>query len=257
MTVDGFVPEQHEAFVSFRPDAAHRAYGWTDRIATRLGVEVHGLENIPSGRALLVANHTFGPDVLFPMSAVWRRLGRPVWALGEHAWWRVPYVRRWAMAVGVVDGTPDNVDRLLDGDQLVVVLPGGLRESVKPRELRYQLLWGKRYGFVQAAIKNRTPIVPLACVGADDLFDFVGDAFARGERWLGRPGFPIPFPARILAMPHFTRLRFIVGEPIETRADPSEASDPTTLRRVRREVAGALHELIENELARRAGIVLG
>ena len=51
-------------------------------------------------------------------------------------------------------------------------------EALKPRELRYRLLWGHRYGFIRAAIRNRTPISPLAAIGSDELFDFVGDAYA-------------------------------------------------------------------------------
>ena len=257
VTIDGFEAREARAFGAFDARAADRAYGWVDRVARRFGVEVDGIERLPEGRALVVGNHTFGWDVTFPMAAVWRTRRRPLWALGEHAWWAVPFVRRIVAAVGTVDGTPENVDRLLSAGELVLVLPGGLREAVKPRELRYQLLWGRRYGFVRAAIRNRAPIVPLACIGADDLFDFVGNAYERGARWLGRPGFPIPFPTRMLPIPRRSRFRFVFGEPIETGAEPAQCDDPKVLRRVRHEVAGALHELIENELARRAGIDVG
>ncbi len=65
------------------------------------------------------------------------------------------------------------------------MLPGGLREAVKPSALRYRLLWGDRVGFVRAAIRNQAPVVPLATLGGDEIFDFVGDAYARGRRWLG------------------------------------------------------------------------
>ena len=167
---------------------------------------------------MLVANHSFGWDSILPMAAVWRQLDRPVWVLGEHAWWKVPFLRRLAAAVGTVDGTPTNADRLLAGEELVLVLPGGLREAVKPRELRYRLLWGNRYGFIRAAIRNQAPIVPLASIGADDLFDFVGNAYRRGEVWLRRGGIPVPLPSRILPIPHFVKLAFLFGAPIPPRA---------------------------------------
>jgi 1-acyl-sn-glycerol-3-phosphate acyltransferase len=254
--VDGFVPEQAEASHAFDEAAAERFYAAVRWISKGVHAEIIGLENIPEGRALLVANHTFSWDVAFPAAEIWHRLHRPVWFLGEHAWWRFPFLRRLAAAVGTVDGTPANVDRLLDRDQLVFVLPGGLREAVKPRELRYRLLWGDRYGFVKASIRNSAPIVPVAALGADDLFDFVGNAYNRGERWLGRPGFPIPLPSRLLPIPHRVHLRFCIGEPIYPRIAPGEAVNPSALRSLRREVAGALHELLECELARRAGIEL-
>lgn len=243
---------------SYTPAAAHYFYAAVRAVGAALHVQVDGLEHIPrQGPALLVANHTFGFDSAFPIAAIAQKLDRPVWTLGEHLWWKIPLARRVAASVGVVDGTPEAVDRLLADQQLVLVLPGGMREAVKPRELRYQLLWGRRYGFVRAAVRQRAPLVPLACVGADDLFDFVGNAYARGARWFGkRARLPVPLPARVLPIPHFSPLRFIIGEPIVHDLAPEQAEDITVLRRLRHEVAGALHELIENELARRAGLEL-
>jgi 1-acyl-sn-glycerol-3-phosphate acyltransferase len=227
-------------------------------VADKLHVEVHGLRHIPrTGAAILVANHTFGWDVAFPLAALQRQLGRPAFVLGEHLWWKIPMLNRLAAAVGVVDGTPEVADRLLDDGELLLVLPGGLREAVKPRELRYQLLWGQRYGFVKLAVRHQVPLIPLACVGSDDLFDFVGNAYARGKRWFGSVKLPVPLPSRVLPIPHLTSFRFIVGEPIEPHVAADLAEDVHALRRLRREVGGALHELIEHELARRAGIELG
>jgi 1-acyl-sn-glycerol-3-phosphate acyltransferase len=256
MSIDGFEPAHHAPFVSLDEVFADRVFAMVDDAARRLHVSVDGIDRLPPGRALLVANHAFGWDVIFLMAAIRRATGRTVWALGEHLWWRVPFVRGWAARCGTVDGTRANAEQLLERDQLVLVLPGGMREAVKPRELRYHLVWGHRYGFVRTAIRTGSPLVPVACVGADEMFDLIGDANARGRRWLGRLGLPLPRPAGLLPVPHFRHLRYVVGDPVEPRVDASAASDPITLKRVRREVAGALHELIEEELARRAGIDL-
>ena len=249
MSIDGFSEDDKNAFVGFSPAIADRIYGLIGYLARRLEVEYAGLDNLPSGRALLVANHTFGWDIAFPMGEIRRRTGRTVWAMGEHLWWKVPFLRRLAAGVGTVDGTPDNMDRLLAGEELVVVLPGGLRESLKPRELRYRLLWGHRYGFIRAAIRNRTPICPLAALGSDELFDLVGDAQARGERWLGRFAIPLPLPARIWPLPRGIKLRYVVGKPIVLPAEPGQEEDPEVLRSCRYLVESALQELIDRELA--------
>jgi 1-acyl-sn-glycerol-3-phosphate acyltransferase len=257
MAIDGFRPEHRHAFVAYSPAIAGRFNELVSWASRRLHVEVAGIENLPPGRALLVANHAFGLDVMLPIAEIWRTIHLRVWVLGEHAWWRFPFLRRLAAAVGTVDGTAENANRLLEHDELVLVLPGGLREAVKPRELRYRLLWGSRYGFVRAAIRNRAPIVPLASIGPDDLFDFVGNAYQRGERWLRRRGIPVPLPLRVLPIPHLVRFRFVLGEPIEPNALPEQAGDAVVVRRLRHEVEGALHELIETELAKRAGIDVG
>ena len=251
-SIDGFRPEQRRAFVAFRPETAKRFWSIAGHVERSLHMKIEGLANVPRGRALLVANHAFGWEVLFPMSAIARAQRRPVWVLGEHAWWKVPFLRQLASAVGTVDGTRENARDLLEHDELVLVLPGGLREAVKPKELRYRLLWGDRYGFIQMAAQHHAPIVPLASIGADDLFDFVGNAYRRGERWLRRTGIPLPLPRRILPIPHLVPFKFVIGEPIPPPTD----LDQRTMRRYRHEVEGALHELIETELAERAGIAL-
>lgn len=244
MAFDGWVPEEKEAFVGFSASVSERFFAAVDALGRKLRVDVQEIDRLPDGGALLVANHTFGWDTAFAVARIRARTGRTVWALGEHLWWRVPVLRRLASALGVVDGTAENVDALLAAGELVLVLPGGLREAIKPRELRYRLLWGHRYGFVHAAIRNGVPLVPLACIGGDDVFSLVGDAYLRGRR------FHLPIPIPRIARPHRATLRFMIGEaiPVDGRTE-----DDATVRRIRREIEGALHELIEAELARRAG----
>jgi 1-acyl-sn-glycerol-3-phosphate acyltransferase len=233
---------------------AERLFALVEWAAKRLHVEVIGMERLPPGRALLVANHAFGWDILFAMSAIRAKTGRPVWALGEHVWWKIPGARQIATELGTVDGTRSNADALLSRDEIVLVLPGGVREALKPRELRYRLVWGNRYGFVRAAIRNHAPIVPVASIGADEFFDLVGNAFARGSRWLRGTGIPIPRSTRLLPIPHFVRMKFVIGEPIPPPAPTEGADEEVAVRRLRREVEGALHEMFEHELANRVGI---
>lgn len=221
-----------------------------DRAAALLHVGIEGVEHIPAGRAVLVTNHAFGFDAAFLMARLHALTGRKVWVLGEHAWWRVPGARALAATAGTVDGTPENADRLLREDALVLVLPGGLREAMKPRELRYRLLWGTRYGFVHAAMRNGAPLVPIASIGADDIFDLVGDAFARARR-VHAP-FPIPRPTGLPHLRH--RLRYVVGEAIPVELGGGLDVDQRA-RRLRREVEGALHEMFEARLAERLGFV--
>jgi 1-acyl-sn-glycerol-3-phosphate acyltransferase len=244
--IDGWNPHDADALVGFQAEACARLAQRLERLGRLLHVEVEGLERVPAGRALLVANHAFGWDVAFAMAAIRTHLGRPIFALGEHLWWKVPFLRRYAAAVGTVDGTPENVDRLLQRDQLVLVLPGGLREALKPSALRYRLLWGERYGFVRAAIKNATPMLPLASIGADEIFELTGDAFARGRKL----GLSLPLP-RFSGLPHRVHLRYVIGEPITPAEPPEACDDASALKRTRWTIEGALHELIDRELGKR------
>ena len=86
MSLDGFRTHDRNASIDAPFHVDERRLAIVDWLGRRLGVEVRGIENIPPGRALLVANHAFGWDVVFATSAVHARTGRTVWALGEHAW---------------------------------------------------------------------------------------------------------------------------------------------------------------------------
>src|SRR6185437_16874584 len=100
MSIDGFDPSTTRPFSGLSMPAAERFYATLDRLAHWLHVEVRGLEHLPTGPVLIVANHTFGFDIAFPMGAIFGATGRRVWALGEHAWWKVPFLRRVAAGVG-------------------------------------------------------------------------------------------------------------------------------------------------------------
>jgi 1-acyl-sn-glycerol-3-phosphate acyltransferase len=254
MPLDGFTPTEKDAFAGYSAPTCERFFALADRLAHRWHVELAGVENLPAGRGVLVANHAFGFwDLALAVARIRAETHRTVWCLGEHLWWQVPMLRKLAACCGVVDGTQENADALLSAGELLLVLPGGLREAMKPRELRYRLLWGHRYGFVRAAVRNQAPLVPLACIGGDDVFELVGNAFDRGRRLHLR--IPLPRPRHGLPIPHRLRLRVVIGEPIDVA---ERACDPERLvKSLRREVEGAIHELLEEELARRAHFPYG
>jgi 1-acyl-sn-glycerol-3-phosphate acyltransferase len=235
---------------SYDASKAERSLAAASGLGRLLHARVEGVERVPQGPALVVSNHAFGWDVAIPMASLAAHSGRRVWFLGEHLWWRVPYLRDLAAASGVVDGTRENARHLLEQGELVAVLPGGLREALKPEQLAYRLLWGSRAGFARVAIASGAAVVPLASIGADDVFRLVGNAFLRGDRWFGHHTLPIPR----LRLPHRTHLAYIFGEPIVPRVGPELADDPVEARRLVHEVRGALDEILTCELAARAGV---
>jgi len=125
---------------------------------------------------------------------------------------------------------------------------------VKPAALRYRLLWGHRFGFIKAALRSQAPVVPVALLGGDEIFDFIGNPYDRGRRWFRHPDWPVPLPQRILPIPHRVRFRYVIGEPLRLDGAPEQAEDPEVLRRARYLVKGALQELIDAELIKRTGL---
>ena len=134
-------------------------------------VEWDGLEKIPEGPALLVANHAgaIPSDAPVIMHGIETELERPVYGLADHLFKATPVVGTlWSRAGGVI-AHPDNAYRLLrEQRQLVLVFPEGSKGPGKPYSERYKLRRFGRGGFVQIAMRAGVPVVPIAVVGAEE-----------------------------------------------------------------------------------------
>src|SRR5213592_2290671 len=136
--------------------------------------EVEGIENVPSdGAALLVSNHSgaLPPDAAMIVKAVKEEhpRPRPVHLTVEHFFKGYPGFSMLLPKIGGVAAHPANVHRLLyDEGQLVLVFPEGRKGTEKLYKDRYRLRRFGRGGFVEAAMRARVPIVPVAVVGAEE-----------------------------------------------------------------------------------------
>jgi 1-acyl-sn-glycerol-3-phosphate acyltransferase len=136
--------------------------------------EVEGIENVPSaGGALLVSNHSgaLPPDAAMIAKAIKEEHThpRPLNITVEHFFKGYPGFSMLIPKVGCVAAHPANVQRLLfDEQQLVLVFPEGRKGTEKLYKHRYKLRRFGRGGFVEAAMRARTPIVPVCVVGAEE-----------------------------------------------------------------------------------------
>ena len=223
-----------------------------------LRVEVEGIEHVPAGRVLLVANHagnTFAWDgaMLAMAMLLEARPPRAVRGMAEYYLPTLPFFSTLMHRMGSVVGTPENCAQLLERGEAIMVFPEGERGFVKT--------WGQRYrlqrfglGFVRLALETDTPIVPVGIVGAEEQ----SPGLVR-SRWLGRlvgaPVAPITltFPwlglASFLPLPVKFRLHF--GEPLYFEGDASE-EDAEVERKVE-VVKDAIRGLIAEGLEARHG----
>ena len=191
---------------------------------TYFRVEVHGVENVPRGRVLLVSNHSgqlpfdavgIGAALLFDDEPP-----RIVRAMVERYVQTVPFASylfaRWGQVVGV----PENCRRLLEDDEALLVFPEGAKGISKPFTQRYQLQeFG--LGFMRLAIETETPIVPIAVVGGEEQSSAVN--LKPLARILGAPAFPvIPLLPFFPILPYPTKYRIYFGEPMRFDGDPDD-----------------------------------
>ncbi len=188
--------------------------------------EVEGIENVPTtGGALLVSNHAgaLPPDAAMIAKAIKEEhlRPRPLHLTVEHFFKGYPLFSMLVAKIGGVPAHPANVHRLLhDEEQLVLVFPEGRKGTEKLYKDRYRLQRFGRGGFVAAAMRARTPIVPIAVVGAEESAPIFAHVSVL-QRLTGLLYFPITptFPHFGLAgflgyLPAKFKIRFL--EPIPT-----------------------------------------
>jgi 1-acyl-sn-glycerol-3-phosphate acyltransferase len=155
--------------------------------------EWEGLEKIPEGPALIVANHAGAvpSDAPVIMHGIETELQRPVYGLADHFFKSVPVVGTLWSRVGGVVAHPENAYRLLrEQGQLVLVFPEGSKGPGKTYAERYQLRRFGRGGFVQIAMRAGVPVVPIAVVGAEESMPILVNV-PQVAKVLGTPYFPI------------------------------------------------------------------
>jgi len=194
-----------------------------------LRVETRGIERVPEGPVLLIANHagnTFAWDAAMLAVAMLLEAEPPriVRGMGEYFLPTLPFFNVWMQRAGSVVGTPENCLQLLAHGEAIMVFPEGERGFVKTWAHRYEL---QRFGlgFMRLALETGTPIVPVGIVGAEEQSPAIANL-----RWLGRlfgsPAFPVTptFPflglAGFLPLPVKFHLHF--GHPLRFEGDPSE-----------------------------------
>jgi 1-acyl-sn-glycerol-3-phosphate acyltransferase len=188
--------------------------------------EVFGIENVPTGGVLLVANHSgqlpFDAAIIGTSLFLDADPPRVTRAMVDKWTQTLPFVSTFYNRVGQVVGVPENCSRLLRMGEVILVFPEGARGISKPFSQRYRLEeFG--LGFMRLAIKCQVPIVPVAVIGAEEQYVNLGNL-----RWAARalrmPVFPVipqlAIPGGQLPLP--TKYRLYFGEPMRFGGDADD-----------------------------------
>lgn len=230
--------------------------------------EVEGIENVPSrGGALLVSNHAgaLPPDAPMIAKAIKEEhpSPRPLHLTMEHFFKGYPGLSMLLPKLGGVPAHPANVHRLLyDEGQLVLVFPEGRKGTEKLFKDRYRLRRFGRGGFVEAAMRARAPIVPVAVVGAEEAQPIFAHVTAL-QKLTGLIYFPITptFPhfgllASAMYLPAKFTIRFL--PPIRTD-DMGETpwEDQALVQTVAQDVRETIQEELLDMLGKRRSVWFG
>jgi 1-acyl-sn-glycerol-3-phosphate acyltransferase len=217
-------------------------------------VQATGLSNVPShGRAMLVANHSgalFPFDAAMMTTAVMKEHPLPRWPRPLVLNWafELPYLSFFMRKVGGVPASPHNAARLLEQDNLVMVFPEGVKGTGKPFSERYRLQRFGRGGFIEVALRTGSPLVPVAVVGAEEIYPKIAESPTLA-RLLGAPfapvtpTFPLLGPLGLIPLPSRWRIEFC--DPVDLSGYPPEAAED---RRLVFELAEQIRETIQEKL---------
>ena len=223
-----------------------------------------GIEHVPrEGAVLLAGNHTIYGLLDIPMLylEIYEQTGRAVRGLSDHNHFALPIWRDLLRRMGAVRGTREICGRLFEAGEAVLVFPGGGREVMKHKHEQYKLIWKERIGFARLAIQHGVPIVPIASVGVENMFEIVVDAedilrspvgdLLRAVGITDQPWFrhgeiipPIARGKGFGPLPRLERQYFLFGGQIDTTRFAGRHEDPEACFALRKEVQTAIESQI-------------
>ncbi len=229
-------------------------------------VEAEGVENVPDeGAALLVANHSgmlpFDGIMIGEAVKLEGPTERDVRFLVEDMFGTLPFLAPFLARIGAARASRQNAERLLQQGNLVCVFPEGEKGTGKPFAERYQLQRFGRGGFVKLCMLTKAPLVPVAVVGAEEIYPII----ARFER-LGKPfglpyvpvtpAWPLLGPLGLIPLPSKWRIRF--GKPVRfEKYGKQAAKDEILVSRIREDVRDKIQDMLDDMLKKRKSAWFG
>jgi 1-acyl-sn-glycerol-3-phosphate acyltransferase len=214
-------------------------------------VEVEGATRVPTGGALLVANHAGALPLDGPMLHEALRRERPDlpdsrW-LAEDQVFYAPLLGTLFNRLGAVRASPDSATRLLAEGRPVLIFPEGIQGIGKPFRDRYRLQRFGRGGFVKLALRTGRPILPVAIMGAEETLPLLGKL----------PGGPLGVPyLPVTPLPLPAKWRIRIGEPLQTPPGAKE-TDLSVVESLVEATRSTIEHMLRELLGARGGVFSG
>ncbi|MBV9831539.1 MAG: 1-acyl-sn-glycerol-3-phosphate acyltransferase [Marmoricola sp.] len=231
--------------------------------------EVHGIERVPDGGALLVSNHSGGMiamDVPVIAVAFAEHFGdRPLYCLA-HDLLFTGYAREPMRRAGFIPATREAAAGALRAGAATIVFPGGDYDAFRPTSARNTIDFAGRTGYVRTAVEAGGPIVPIVSIGGQESQlhlsrgEWIASLFGLQEKLRSKYApvtFGFPFGLNIgvpFNLPLPTKIVTEVLEPIDVEAEFGPDPD---VDEVDRAVRDRMQEALDELARRRRFPVLG
>jgi 1-acyl-sn-glycerol-3-phosphate acyltransferase len=223
-------------------------------------VDSTGLENVPeAGRAMIVANHSGGSyawDAVMISTAIHLEHQRPryVHYVSTEFFYDTPFLSFDNRKKGAALACREDFVRLLERELLVGVFPEGAKGFLKPNDKRYRVQRFGRGGFVQLAIGTRTPIIPVAVVGGEEIHFSLGNSrlLAKFVNRLIPQERADSFPILLNLLPLPVKWRIEFCERVDLSSyGPEAAMDTLLVQQITQQVRARIQEALDRNLTLR------
>lgn len=186
-------------------------------------VRLFGKENVKDRPYIIVSNHSgqIAIDGMLISTAFATEIkpARVLRSMVERFFTGLPFIGLWAQQGGAVLGDRHNCIQLLHKGESILSFPEGVRGVSKSTKDFYKLQKFTR-GFFRMALTSQTAILPIAVVGAEEVFPYVIQAHGLARK-LGLPA--LPLSANYVPLP--SPIDIHIGEEFELPKISPDASD--------------------------------
>jgi len=229
-------------------------------------VKTTGIENIPNdGRGLIVGNHsgTLPYDGSMLAAAIYNEhpVRKDARFLVENFVFHMPMLGSFMYRIGGVRACPENAQRLLEKEHLVIVFPEGVKGIGKYYTERYKLQRFGRGGFIKLCLKTNSPVIPVGIVGAEEIHPIVHKSNMLAKT-IGVPYIPItptfPLLGLLGIIPFPTKWSIHFGSPISFKKLPKDTIDnDLQIHKLSENVRNEIQKILIELLKQRRSIWLG
>ena len=163
----------------------------------------------------------------------------------ERFFTKIPFVNILASEGGAVLGDRKNCQKLLDRGESIMAFPEGVSGVAKNTKDYYQLQYFTQ-GFIRMALKSKVDVLPIAVVGAEQVFPWVYQA-KKAAKLLGLPALPIS----PLYFPLPSPIDIYIGNPISLPKNLSPDAGDDEIDEQVMKVKNVIKEMIDEGLKQR------
>lgn len=229
------------------PEAIERAAPWLRKVRAYSRLHVEGVEKIPQGPCILVANHTgwAGVDYANLFITVHDEAKRAPRVAVHPSYFRFRKARELAQQLGFFEVSVATSTEILDAGGVVTFFPEGEEGNFKPIWKRYRLQPFKP-GFARVALATEAPIVPVVIVGGEEANPSLG----RFKPLEELTHVPMPIPVNLLPFPVKWRIAFL--DPVDpARYLERESPDKDVAEVLARDLRHLMQDALDEQVRKR------